>query len=355
MKSDELKNERWKEFLIAGDEGLFNISSTNSGIDKNKLNNENGNIPYITRSNENNGINLFVSNKQDTKWNVDEKNTITIGLDTQTVFYQPYKFYTGQNIQILKHQKINKETAMFIISMLKVQMKKFNWGGNGATLGRLCRTKLMLPIDSTGEPNWSFMEDYIKNMEQKKIIDYIAFVTEKNKKIEYKRVPELKDKKWKEFCIGDIYDIKSGCSLTKENMINGNTPFIGASANNNAVTNFVSNTNRSLDKNVVNINFNGSVGEAFYHPYTALFSGDVKRLHLKDYPDNEYINLFIITLIKAQKDKYSYGYKFSEKRMIRQYIKLPVNDAGDPDYEYMEQYIKNMEYDKIIEYMAYIA
>lgn len=34
---------------------------------------------------------------------------------------------------------------------------------------------------------------------------------------------------------------------------------------------------------------------------------------------------------------------------------LPVNDAGDPDYEYMEQYIKNFEYDKIVEYMAYIA
>ena len=29
--------------------------------------------------------------------------------------------------------------------------------------------------------------------------------------------------------------------------------------------------------------------------------------------------------------------------------------AGDPDYEYMEQYIKNFEYDKIVEYMAYIA
>lgn len=38
----------------------------------------------------------------------------------------------------------------------------------------------MLPIDNTGEPNWSFMEDYIKNMEQKKVIDYIAFVTDKN-------------------------------------------------------------------------------------------------------------------------------------------------------------------------------
>ena len=78
-------------------------------------------------------------------------------------------------------------------------------------------------------------------------------------------------------------------------------------------------------------------------------------MHLKDYPDNEYINLFIITTIKSQKDKYSYRYKFSEKIMIIQYIKLLVNDAGNPDYEYMEQYIKNLEYNKIIEYMAYIA
>ena len=34
---------------------------------------------------------------------------------------------------------------------------------------------------------------------------------------------------------------------------------------------------------------------------------------------------------------------------------LPVNDAGNPDYEYMEQYIKKLEYNKIIEYMVYIA
>ena len=74
---------------------------------------------------------------------------------------------------------------------------------------------------------------------------------------------------------------------------------------------------------------------------------------MKDYPDNEYINLFIITSIKSQKDKYSYGYKFSEKRMIRQYIKLPVNDAGNPDYEYMEQYIKNLMIKKYKAYLEY--
>lgn len=49
--------------------------------------------------------------------------------------------------------------------------------------------------------------------------------------------------KWKAFKIGDIYEIKSGYALTKDQMKIGKRPFIGASANSNAVTAFVSNTN----------------------------------------------------------------------------------------------------------------
>ena len=47
-------------------------------------------------------------------------------------------------------------------------------------------------------------------------------------------------------------------------------------------------------------------------------------------------------IILQQKNKYSYAYKFNSTRMKRQIIMLPVNDAGHPDYEYMEQYIKNL-------------
>ena len=36
-----LNDRKWKEFFIAGDKGLFDISSTASGIDKNKLNSSN--------------------------------------------------------------------------------------------------------------------------------------------------------------------------------------------------------------------------------------------------------------------------------------------------------------------------
>lgn len=168
-----LKNIQWKEFFIGGYNGIFDIESTKSGIDKNKLINGLGNVPYITRSDINNGINLFISKNQDEKYKLDNGGVITIGLDTQTVFYQKNNFYTGQNIQILRNENINKKVALFIIPLIKTQIKKFNWGGNGATLGRLNRTKVILPIDKNGKPNWEFMESYIKFREYEKYIEII--------------------------------------------------------------------------------------------------------------------------------------------------------------------------------------
>ena len=78
-------------------------------------------------------------------------NVITIGLDTQTVFYQPHCFYTGQNIQVLINKNINLLTSFFLLPILKIQMDKFSWGGNGATLGRLNRTKAMLPVTKSNK------------------------------------------------------------------------------------------------------------------------------------------------------------------------------------------------------------
>ena len=87
-----LANIVWKEFFIGGEEGLFDISSTQSGIDKNKLNLNEGKIPYITRSDVDNGINLFITEDQNPQFKIDEGNVISIGLDTQTVFYQENSF-----------------------------------------------------------------------------------------------------------------------------------------------------------------------------------------------------------------------------------------------------------------------
>ena len=110
---------------------------------------------------------------------------------------------------------------------------------------------------------------------------------------------DLHDREWKEFRICDIFIIKAGKRLTKSDMTSGNKPFIGATDNNNGITEFVSNTNVSEDCNVLGVNYNGSVVENFYHPYTCIFSDDVKRFQTKQVQGNKYIYLFMKTVILA--------------------------------------------------------
>ena len=167
-------------------------------------------------------------------------------------------------------------------------------------------------------------------------------------------IPNLNEKIWRPFFIEDIFDISSGKRLTKADMIAGNTPFIGASDSNNGVTAFINNENISADENVLGVNYNGSVCECFYHPYHCLFSDDVKRFHLKNHTGNQYIYLFLATTIKKQQDKYNYGYKFNETRMRRQKIMLPVNDSGEPDYDFMEAYMREIENKQLQRYRDFV-
>lgn len=70
--------------------------------------------------------------------------------------------------------------------------------------------------------------------------------------------------RWKPFVISDIFTILPGKRLTKAAMKVGKRPFIGATDSNNGITAWVDNTNESLDKLVLGVNYNGSVVETFF-------------------------------------------------------------------------------------------
>ena len=94
-------------------------------------------------------------------------------------------------------------------------------------------------------------------------------------------LPALNAKEWQSFLISDIFDILPGKRLVAADTTAGDRPFIGALDNNNGVARFVSDTNESLDKNVLGVNYNGNgMVIGFYHPYECIFSDDVKRFHL---------------------------------------------------------------------------
>lgn len=165
---------------------------------------------------------------------------------------------------------------------------------------------------------------------------------------------QLNELKWKAFDLCEIFSINAGIRLTKNDMIEGIRPFIGASDSNNGITAFVSNSNPSLDSNVLGVNYNGSVVENFYHPYECVFSDDVKRLHLLNHEDNKYVLLFMKSVILKQQVKYQYGYKFNGERMKKQKIMLPIDENKRPNYAFMEAYMKDVERRLLSQYKAYL-
>ncbi len=169
LDCSKLLVKQWNHFVF-GD--VFTIQSTQSGIDKIKLVPGEGNNPYITRTDANNGIDSFVI-EQSSKYSIDEGNVITIGLDTQTVFYQSKSFYTGQNIQVIKHPNLDKFNALFLIVAIKQLVKKFSWGSYGATLTRLRKSRIYLPVNEQGEIDFEFMSNLMQKVEQNILISIL--------------------------------------------------------------------------------------------------------------------------------------------------------------------------------------
>jgi len=348
-----LKNREWKEFFFTD---IFTIYSSSSGIDKNKLILKNGDIPYITRSEKNNGIDLFLC-KQDEKYNTDRTNVITVGLDTQTVFYQSNKFYTGQNIQILENENLNKFVAIFLIPLIEIQMEKFNWGGNGATLTRLKRSKILLPATQIGEPDYAFMETYMRNKEYEKMKKYKSYISKRISELENaEKVVSLADKEWNEFELGKIFKLVQGKSKGLNHLIKTNigVNYLGATNLNNGVLCQVK-KEQSLIQRGNSIAFirngEGSMGFSVYKTENFIATSDISVGYSPNL--NKYVGTFITTVADTVRGKYNFGYKRSGKRLAKEKIMLPITKNKKPDYEYMGNYMKRLELDKLKKYLLY--
>lgn len=58
---------------------------------------------------------------------------------------------------------------------------------------------------------------------------------------------------------------------------------------------------------------------------------------------NKYIALFVCAVLRQEKYRYSYGRKWVLESMKSNVIKLPEK-SGEPDWLYMEDYIKSLPY-----------
>lgn len=339
-----LKDRDWHEFFL---KDIF--SDVQRGKRLIKSNQLSGKKPYVSSTALNNGVDNFIGNETGVRV-FSDCLTIANSGSVGASFYQPYEFVASDHITHLKNIQFNSFIYLFIGVQTTRFSEKYNFNLE-INDRRISREKIMLPVTDKGQPDWDFIEQYSKDILETKNSEYFDYCRKELANLKYKDIEALENIEWGEFFIEDIAEIVSGKDIYEAERIYGETPYISSTAQNNGIGHFVGNINGTLEKNCLSVNRNGSVGYSFYHPYEGLFSNDCRKLRPKY--KSKYVGFFLSNQIARQREKYNYGYKMGTARLKRQKIMLPVNKLGEPDYNYMEQYMINLEYKKRKNYLDF--
>ena len=164
----------------------------------------------------------------------------------------------------------------------------------------------------------------------------------------------LNDRKWASFEIGDIFNV-SGTTTTHPSILraNGNTPRITCQAVDNGLEGFYA--NEPTEKGGVLTVDSATDGAVNYQGYDFIATDHVEKISRKDGQKIDRLSgIFLVWAIKsAIGNKYNYGYKFSQNRIRKQTILLPISDDNEPDYDFMRAFVLERESLKRAEYVDF--
>ena len=164
---------------------------------------------------------------------------------------------------------------------------------------------------------------------------------------------KLNDREWKPCRLSKLGKIESGRDIYALERLDGDIPYITSGSQNNGIGYFVNNKNDTYDKGYIAFNRNGAVGLAFYHPYWSVMGNDCRKLHLSEADGNLYVGIFVATAISMQSKSFSYSRKLGTGRANKLQIMLPVTDNNQPDYQFMEDYVRGIMSVKRQQYKDY--
>lgn len=328
---------KWGKFRI-GD--LFEVLK---GSRLTKADKKDGNINFVSTSIFNNGVINKIGNNE----HIHPANTIVVVYDghaTGRAYYQDEPYWASDSVNVLYPKfTLTRNIAMYLITIFETVGKEFVYT-NKWTQEKMIQTFLSLPITSSGEPDWDYMESYMKDVmdESEKNIANLKKIDDTKQSIEVNG--------WGEFRVGDLLNMEKQIELSPIDAFNNNTqneityPFYGQSSVNNGIIDYYylgeDLLNNINSEHCIMIHSNTHlayyVNTPFYlkdgHGATTIFTND----HL-----TESSTFFIITVLnKAMFDKFDYDTKATKEKLENLIIKLPITSTGEPDWQYMESYMK---------------
>ena len=323
---------------------LFNIEICKNPISRDYAIDNPGKIPYITTTSENNGIECYVDYPPQYDGGV-----ITVSKDggNGDAFLQKLPFCGNEKVMVLTPKRNLSDLELFYyVSVIKYN--KFIFGyGRKCSVARLGEIYIPSPNEIP-----SFVYEFS-----------IRPITTSNKK----QTITLDVATWKEFELGrlvsKVYKAKSynKDDLTETEDKNNAINYITRTGENNGCELMV--LMKDVDVSYIEepnaITIGDTTATCFYQA-ERFIAGDHMVVVRAEWLD-EKVATFILTILKKEQYKYSYGRAFLMDRIKSTTLKLPIvhNDDGTPyvdethkfsddgyvpDWTFMENYIKSLPY-----------
>jgi hypothetical protein len=286
-----------------------------------------GGVNFVGRSGNNQGVSASVAPLPRVRPFDAGLITVALGGSMLSSFVQQSPFYTAQNVAVLRPVK-PMSRAERLFACLCIRKNAFRYRAFGREANRTLRD-LRIP-EPREFPAWVRSAD-----------------AGSEGGLEAAAEPgpaELDTSRFGIFRIGDLFDIRKGKRLTKDQRAHGETPFIGALKKNNGLAGFID-RQPIHPANTITVNYNGEggVAEAFYQPKPFWCSDDVNVLYPKFKLDAA-LALYFVTIIRRERYRFSFGRKWHSDRMGESQIGLPKALDGQPDLEGMRQFIRSLPF-----------
>lgn len=328
-----INTSMWKKFPI---NELFNLSLSKDDIQPKNI--IDGNVPLISSGKTNNGIIAYIQNDNAT---IQKANTITVDMFGKA-FYQDENYYAVSHgrVNILSPKfNMTKYQGLFLACVIEqVSSKKYEFN-EMCTGTKLSKDEIYLPITDDKKIDFDYMENYIKSIikESEENLKKIKNINPKKHLIDISN--------WGNFSCKKIFECKNTGNILVRNIQDGSgdVPYVTASSYNNGVFGYIDASEYDIIKGHC-ILVGGKTFTVTYQKEDFV-SNDSHNfvIRVKNYNISDLTYLFLVTEIHSYfSQKYSWNDAITKDKFLNETLPLPQTILGEPDWEYMENYMKKI-------------
>lgn len=238
-----------------------------------------------------------------------------------------------------------------MLSCMRKSFSNFQWGVSSFNETILKSIEIRIPVTSSGEIDFAFMQARIQEMEQARIQEMDAYLKvagfENCELTDEERIAisSLSKIQFQSYKIGALFNVDTGRDVIIGRVEDGNVPLISHQHDNNGISKRIKQlTYRTLfdytktialaDRGV----FYATTQAENFHIGTR-----VKALTFKNDSQDESVRLFFVAAINKLQILFKDYLVNATDKLPTLDIKLPITSIGEIDYHFMETYIRAQE------------